>query len=327
MSINQKIAWGILGAGDVAEIKSGPAFQKAENSELVAVMRRNAEKAEDFANRHGVPKWYDNADALINDTEINAVYIATPPKYHRQYAIKALNACKFVYLEKPMALNLEASKEIAAVCEKVNGKLCVAHYRRELDAFQFVEKSIKENVIGDIRFAKITIRQPVEAPLVAKTDENWRLDPAVSGGGLFHDLSPHQIDLMIKWFGAPKEISGVSKNNSGKNLSDDLVIGQFTCSKNILVQGIWCFSVAESQAEDNCTIYGSDGIISFSFYGDAVTWKNGDGNFEKQFENPANIQLPMIQEAVNYFRGQRKNPCSGEDAIKVMEVIDQFTRK
>lgn len=74
----ETIRWGILGCGDVAEKKSGPAFGKVPHSELWAVMRRNSDKARDFALRHGVPHWYDRAEALLLDPRINAVYIATP---------------------------------------------------------------------------------------------------------------------------------------------------------------------------------------------------------------------------------------------------------
>jgi len=84
-----KVKWGIIGVGDVCEVKSAPAMQKVKGSELVAVMRRNGEKAKDYAERHGVGKWYDNADALIRDPEVNVIYIATPPNAHCSLTLKA----------------------------------------------------------------------------------------------------------------------------------------------------------------------------------------------------------------------------------------------
>src|SRR5277367_2165196 len=97
------IRWGILGCGDVTEIKSGPGFQKATGSKLVAVMRRNGKLAEDYARRHGVARWYDDVDALIHDPEVDAVYIATPPGVHLEMALKVAAADKPAYVEKPMA--------------------------------------------------------------------------------------------------------------------------------------------------------------------------------------------------------------------------------
>ena len=99
----ERVRWGIIGVGNVTERKSGPGFQQAERSELVAVMRRNGDLAADYARRNGVPRWYDDADKLINDDEVDAVYIATPPDSHRDYAVRVANAGKPVYVEKPMA--------------------------------------------------------------------------------------------------------------------------------------------------------------------------------------------------------------------------------
>ena len=79
------IGWGIIGCGNVTEVKSGPAFQQVPNSKLVAVMRRDASKAADYALRHGVPKWYSDATQLINDPAVTAIYIATPPAFHEAY--------------------------------------------------------------------------------------------------------------------------------------------------------------------------------------------------------------------------------------------------
>jgi predicted dehydrogenase len=325
MADGDKIYWGILGAGDVAEVKSGPAFHLAQNSELSAVMRRDKEKAKDFAKRHGVSQWYDDADQLLNDTNINAIYIATPPKFHKDYAIKAIKAGKYVYLEKPMALNMKESQAIAIVQRELNGKLCIAHYRRALDAFIFIKKLLSDKAIGQVRFARISIFQPNASTIVVQTESNWRTNPVISGGGLFHDLAPHQIDLMINWFGNPVDITGLSANRSGYSDADDLVMGEFTCQNKVVIQGAWCFSVAASQALDSCEIYGSKGKISFSFFGDKVIWQNKEGIFEQTFNSPKNIQLPMIQQVVDYFQNKAENPCSPDDAIEVMRVMDRFT--
>ncbi|RYY65433.1 MAG: Gfo/Idh/MocA family oxidoreductase, partial [Chitinophagaceae bacterium] len=106
------IRWGIIGCGDVTEHKSGPAFNKVANSRLIAVMRRDAAKAKDYAERHGVPKYYSEAQLLIEDPDIDAIYIATPPDSHERYALAAIAAGKPVYVEKPMALTYAAAKKI-----------------------------------------------------------------------------------------------------------------------------------------------------------------------------------------------------------------------
>ena len=152
-----KINWGIIGCGDVTEIKSGPAFNKVKNSSLVAVMRRDAEKAKDYARRHQVPKWYTDARRLIDDPDVNAIYVATPPSSHEEYTIAALEAGKPVYVEKPMALNWTAAKNMMKAAQEKNSKLVVAHYRRGQPFFQKIKQLLEEKVIGDLRFVRLDL--------------------------------------------------------------------------------------------------------------------------------------------------------------------------
>src|SRR5678815_1805352 len=195
-NISGTVNWGIIGCGDVTEVKSGPAFNKVPNSKLVAVMRRNAEKARDYAQRHDVEKWYDDADDLINDPEVNAIYVATPPLNHEEFAVKAMKAGKPVYLEKPMAVDAIASQRIEHVALETGAKISIAHYRRQQPLFLAIKKLLQEKAIGDVRLVNLNLLQPHQSDMITKTETNWRIDPSVSGGGLFYDLAPHQLDLM-----------------------------------------------------------------------------------------------------------------------------------
>src|SRR5690606_12497508 len=189
-----EIKWGIIGVGDVTEVKSGPAFRKIEHSNLVAVMRRDAGKAKDYAERHGVSKWYSDAQQLIDDPEVNAIYIATPPDSHVFYASAALRAGKPVYLEKPMTLNGAEAKKLVQLQQNYQGKLAVAHYRREQPYFKKVKELIDFH-IGVPRVANLPYyQQPLSVEAMQSPRMQWRLNPEQSGGGLFHDLAPHQID-------------------------------------------------------------------------------------------------------------------------------------
>ena len=204
------INWGIIGCGDVAEVKSGPAFQRVEHSNLVSVMRRNPDKAEDFAKRHKVPHWTTEAEAIFANKDINAVYIATPPSTHLEYALQALKANKHVYLEKPMALDAREANKICEALRNGTNKLTVAHYRRKLPAFLKVEELLKQHKIGTVTHADIQIVQPKKSLFVAEVEDNWRVNPAISGGGYFYDLAPHQIDLMVHYFGPIRQTCGFS---------------------------------------------------------------------------------------------------------------------
>lgn len=316
------IKWGIIGAGDVAEVKSGPAFQQVKNSELVAVMRRNGAKAKDFAERHNVPFWYDSVDEILNHPEINAVYIATPPSTHLEITKKCLQAKKFIYLEKPMTLNADEAEELNKIISE-NDTITVAHYRRKLLPFLKVKELIDENKIGEISFADIQILQAKENKIITKTEANWRLKPEISGGGYFNDIAPHQIDLMYHFFGEIKASKGFSKSSERNNV-DDLINGVIAFKNGVQFRGIWNFNASENDVKDECKIYGEKGTITFSFYGEKVILNVDDKEEVFNFKNPKHIQEPMIEATVNYFLGKSENPCTVKEGLEVMKVIDSF---
>ena len=207
----EKIRWGIIGCGDVTEVKSGPAFYKIEGSELVAVMRRDGDKARDYAQRHQVPRWYDQADALIADAEVDAVYIATPPDSHAEYTIQVARAGKPVYVEKPMARNHAECQAMIAACQQAQVPLFVAYYRRTLPAFCKVKALVDEGAIGPVRYVSIELCQPAgENP----DDLPWRVVPEISGGGYFFDLASHQLDYLDHLLGPISAVAPPTKPGS-----------------------------------------------------------------------------------------------------------------
>lgn len=320
----EEIKWGIIGCGDVTEVKSGPAFNKVLNSSLVAVMRRDAEKAKDYALRHNVPKWYDDAEQLIDDPAVNAIYIATPPLQHEEYAIRAMAAGKPVYVEKPMTLNAASAIRMKEAAEKYDVKLSVAHYRRAQPMFLKVKSLLEEKAIGEVKLVQLQMLQPQNSTLIAGSATNWRLDPAISGGGLFHDLAPHQLDLMIYFFGEVNKAMGISLNQGSLHNVDDLVTGHILFHSGVVFTGSWCFSANEQT--DICEIIGTSGRISFPMFGHKLSLSRGNEEEEFMFDPLQHVQQPMIQEVVKYFLGKANNPCSAEQAIMSMKVMDSFTK-
>lgn len=326
MSI-QKINWGIIGCGDVTEIKSGPAFNKVPGSSLVAVMRRNGEKAADYAKRHLVPRWYADASQLINDPDVNAIYIATPPSSHEQYALAAIAAGKPVYVEKPMAFNYTAAKNIANAAAAKNVKLVVAHYRREWPLFKKLKELIDANAIGDVHLVRLVLyKTAFTKEQLANESLAWRIDPAISGGGIFHDLAPHQLDILYHIFGAAKKINGIALNQAGNYKTDDMVAGNILFENGIVFSGAWCFNASEQS--DRCEIIGSNGKLSFSFFdgGGIELFTNNTRNVF-DFEALQHVQQPMIERTVQYFLGNADNPCTGEAGAEIMHWIDQFVQR
>lgn len=326
--IREEVVWGILGVGDVCEKKSGPAFSKVPNSVLRAVMRRNLKKAEDYALRHGVSKFSSDVNDLLSDNKINAIYIATPPAFHEEYTLQALEAGKAVYVEKPVSLNVNSCKRMIAAAKKHNRPVSVAHYRRALGLFSEVKKLLSGGVIGKPLFVTIqTLKTPLN-DVEAAADLNWRIDPKLSGGGLFYDLAPHQLDLMYWYFGAPENISGYSTNQGSVYLANDYTHLDIRFKNNILLNGTWSFSVHESANAENCTIAGDKGSLSFSFFGKPfLNLQTDAGHQRMEFPVSEHIQQNMIEKVVGYFRGNNENPCSLEDALESMKMIDAAQQK
>jgi len=323
------INWGIIGCGDVTEVKSGPAFNKVNNSKLVAVMRRDAGKAKDYAERHHVPKWYSDAQQLINDPDVNAIYVATPPLSHEEYTVAALQAGKPVYVEKPMAVNKAAAERMLAASLENNIKVCVAHYRREQPMFKKIKELLDTKAIGEVRFVNLQFfKSAVTATELEQPKTKWRVDPAIAGGGLFHDLAPHQLDLMLHYFSKIKTASGISANQGRIYAADDIVSGYIQFDAGIIFQGLWCFTVGAAEERDLCEIIGSKGKISFSVFGDYTITITRNGNTETiNFDKLEHVQQPMINKVVEYFLDESSNPCSAEDGVEVMRILDVFSNR
>ena len=327
-----KVCWGIIGAGDVCEVKSGPAFQLVKNSSLVAVMRRDPLKAKDFALRHKVKKWYSVAEDLINDPEVNAIYIATPPNSHKKYTVMAAEAGKPVYVEKPMALNYKECLEMVSTCKKLNVPLFVAYYRRALPNIIKIKELINAGAIGEVRYVNIRVIKPLRPDIVGASSDinNWRLLPDVSGGGYFYDLASHQLDALDFIFGPIELANGFSMNQSDVYPADDMTVGSFKFKSGILGQGVWSFNSCDLSDEEVTIIEGSKGRISFSFFGDHSLTMEVDGK-EKQkfsFKISRHIQQPLIQLIVNTllgFEDYDHTGSAGARTNKVMEVISNET--
>ena len=325
----KKINWGIIGCGDVTELKSGPAFNKVANSGLVAVMRRDAAKAHDYARRHSVPRWYDDAAKLINDPEVNAIYIATPPSSHEEYVIAAINAGKPVYVEKPMANDYAAACHMADAASAKNIKLVVAHYRREQPRFKKVKQLIDEKAIGEILLTRLELsKPPMTHEEIANPGIGWRIDPAIAGGGLFHDLGTHQLDLMAYFFGPAEKVTGIATNQGHTYAADDLVAGNILFKNGVAFSGTWCFNIAPAAARDHCEIIGTRGKISFTVFStDTITILAEDTTTTLSFEPLQHVQQPMIDATVRYFLDEGPNPSTGGEGAETLRLIEAFVAR
>jgi 1,5-anhydro-D-fructose reductase (1,5-anhydro-D-mannitol-forming) len=316
--MSKAIRWGIIGCGDVTEVKSGPGFAKATGSALVAVMRRNGALARDYAQRHGVARWYDDAGALVDDPEVDIVYVATPPYAHREHVLRAARAGKPVYVEKPMALDLAECEEMIAACRTAGVPLFTAYYRRALPRFLKVRSLIDEGAIGDVRAVNIALYRPATLGV-----GSWRVDPAVSGGGHFVDLASHTLDLLDYVLGPVARVTGSAANQGGQYAAEDSVCATIELSSGVRGSGLWCFS--GFGGVDRTEIVGTLGRITFATFDDLpVVLDTGRGSTPFAIPHPPHVQQPLIQTIVDELRGGGQCPSTGVSAARTTAVMDQL---
>ena len=319
------IRWGIIGCGDVTEVKSGPGFQKATNSELIAVMRRQGNLAQDYAKRHGVKRWYDDADALIQDPEVDIVYIATPPAFHMEYALRCAKAGKPVYVEKPMARNYEECEAMIAACQQAKVPLFVAYYRRALPRFIKIKELIEQGKIGDICFVNITLYQKPRIDELSEATRPWRVIPELAGAGKFMDLASHTLDVLDYILGPVNEALGMASNQGGLYKAEDMVTASVKFGSRIHGVGTWCFTAFADY--DMNEIVGSKGKIKFSTFGkEPIELINEDGKTEFSIDNPIHIQQPLIQTIVDELNGSGTCPSNGISGARTNKVMDDILR-
>jgi predicted dehydrogenase len=282
------IRWGAIGCGDVCEVKSGPGFQKATGSQLVAVMRRDRERAADFARRHGVPRFYSDAEALLADPEVDAVYVATPPSTHNLYTKLAAAAGKPVYVEKPMARTKAECDEMIAACQAARVPLFVAYYRRTLPRFVRVKEIVEKGMIGQVRAVTVTLHQPPEAACLDPRTLPWRVQPEIAGAGLFLDLASHTLDLLDHLLGPVKRARGLAANRGGLYQAEDTVSAELLFASGVQGVGSWCF-VAGTQRDRVELIH---------------------------------VHQPLIQTVVDQLLGKGSCPSTGASGARTSAVMD-----
>ena len=314
------VQWGIIGCGNVTEVKSGPGFQKAEGSSLVAVMRRDREKAEDYARRHGVPRVHDTAEGLIHDPEVTAVYIATPPSSHCGLALQVAAAGKPCLVEKPMAMTHDECVRMNDAFRAAGVPLFVAYYRRALPRFLEVRRLLDAGAIGPVTDVHVRISEPLATGDAAA---GWRFDPAIAGAGLFLDLASHCLDILDFLLGPIADASGFAVNTGGAYAAEDVTAGALRFERGMAGTGVWNFNADRS--EDWMVFTGPRGQLHTPVFTDADVVVRRDGADEiLPTRNPPHVHQPLIQTIVDELRGRGRCESTGESGARASWVMDRL---
>lgn len=323
------ISWGFIGCGEVTEKKSGPAFNEVEGSHIEAVMSRSEARARAYAERHYIRKWYTDAQKLIDDPDVNAIYVATPPSSHATFAIMAMRAGKPVYVEKPLASNYEDCARINRISEQTGVPCFVAYYRRYLPYFQRVKSIVNNGVLGKIINVQIRFSVPPrELDYRSAKELPWRLQPDISGGGYFYDMAPHQLDLLQDMFGVIVKGHGYCENRAHLYSAEDVISACFRFENGVVGSGSWCFVGHASAKEDCIEIIGERGTLSFSvFEYDPIRLVTTDGTTSITVPNPPYVQLPIIRAVIEDLQGIGACTCTSVSATPVNWVMDRILGK
>ena len=325
----KQINWGFIGCGEVTEKKSGPAFNEVEGSQVVAVMSRSENKARSYPRRQHVRKWYTDASELIEDPDVNAVYIATPPSSHATFAIMAMHAGKPCYIEKPLAASYNDCIRINRISEQTGVPCFVAYYRRYLPYFQKVKEIIESGTIGNVVNVQVRFSVPPrDLDFQSGKEMPWRLQPDIAGGGYFYDLAPHQIDLLQNLFGVITRAHGYPANRAHLYQAEDTLSACFFFESGIPGSGSWCFVGHESAKEDCIEVIGEKGSLSFSvFTYQPIEVITSEGKNLITVPNPPYVQLPLIKSVIQHLQGIGKCDCTSVSATAVNWVLDRVLWK
>ena len=310
----EEVRWGILGCGDVTEIKSGPAvMNRPPASRVVACMRRDLAKARDYAARHGVPRFFGDADALIDDAEVNAVYVSTPPASHCALALRVAAAGKACYVEKPMATTADECQRMVKAFRAADQPLLVAYYRRRMPRFVEAKRLIDAGDLGDVT----AVRYALSRPHQPGRDHGWRADPGVSGGGLFVDLASHLLDLLDFLLGPLQNVAGRTAGDPGA----DRTAMSWTNPGGAVGCGSWNF--AGSTAEDRLVIEGTAATLAVSCFGnEPLELRRGDAVTRIDRPHGPHVQHGLMSDVIAHLRGEGECPSTGESAARTNAVMD-----
>lgn len=321
------VRWGIIGCGSVCEVKSGPALYRARGSELSSVMRRNAALAADFARRHRVPRFTTDADEVINDPEVDIVYIATPPGEHLSYALRVAAANKPCYVEKPMARSGAECAIMNEAFRRAGKPLFVAYYRRALPRFLKVRELLASGVLGRVLAVSHVYQGRANPRAAAGAPAGWREEVALSGGGLFVDLGSHVLDWLDFAFGPLLGVRGHAARRSDEEVArarapEDTVVMSFGTETGVL--GTARYQFHTQAAVDRLEIVGTLGTLALSVFGEEPLELMLGGACEQiAVAHPAHVHQPLVQSIVQELGGRGRCVSTGESAERTSHVIDR----
>ena len=319
-----KLRWGLIGCGDIARKRVAPALRDTQFSELIAVSRARSDLAASFAKEFGAKRWYAEWRDLLNDDEIDAVYIATPVHLHVTQAIAAAEAGKHVLCEKPMAMNVQECDRMIDAARSQSVKLGVAYYRRFYPVVERVKEIIKSGEIGVPALAQIEAFEWFNP--AAGDPRSWLLQKQLAGGGPMFDFGCHRIEVLLNIFGPISEVKALIANTVFDREVEDTAAALFRFTSGVCA--MLSVTHAAAEAKDTLNIFGSLGSIHVSILNQGKMRVIGKLGERYEAHSPAaNLHAPLIDDFTKAVLGNREPRVSGETGRTVASIEEEIYRQ
>lgn len=328
----QRTRVAILGAGFISDIHFESYLRFIPEAEVVAVYARNSEKVKSFAEKHGIPSWYTDIDAIINESGCDIVDICLPNYLHAEVTLKAAKAGKHIIIEKPLAVTLEEADLMIDACKKAGVKLMYAEELCFAPKYERVRQMVKEGAIGDIYMLKQSEKH-------SGPHSDWFYDVNLAGGGVLMDMGCHAMEWFRWMLGNSKALSVYASMSTvlhkGKTKGEDnsVVIIEFENGVTAVAENSWA---KHGGMDDRSEVHGTGGVvyadlfmgnsaISYSKHGYGYAMEKADttiGWSFTVFEEVFNQGYPHeLKHFVDCVRNDKQPLVTGEDGRVVLEII------
>ncbi|MBN1349302.1 Gfo/Idh/MocA family oxidoreductase [candidate division KSB1 bacterium] len=314
----RKLRWGLIGCGDISRKRVAPALRDSTICDFVAVNRARYELAEEFAREYGARKWHKTWQNLIQDPEIDAVYVSTPVYLHAPMTVAAAKAGKHVLCEKPMAMALSECDQMIKTCRNQNVQLGLAFYRHFFPLVKRIKQAIADGEIGKIVYAQFNVFSPFDRK--SGEDRFWLMQKDKAGGGPMFDMGCHRIELVMNLFGEIQDVKGFPRNIVYEREVEDSCVAYFEMESgaNVLLS----ITHAAAEFQDSIHIFGNQGSIHIKRLNTGEMLINRKGSEQHESHPPhANLHQPLIEDFTQSALEARAPIITGEIGRKVNEIL------
>ncbi|HUG53265.1 MAG TPA: Gfo/Idh/MocA family oxidoreductase [Vicinamibacteria bacterium] len=314
-----ELCWGLIGCGDISNKRVAPALRETAGSSLVAVARARAELAAEFARRHGALRWYADWKDLLKDPEIDAVYVATPVRWHVEQAVAAAEAGKHVLCEKPMAMEVAECERMIAAARAARVRLGVAYYRHHYPVVERLRALLRSGEIGRPVFAQVQAFEHFDPG--PDHPRAWLLRKSLSGGGPMMDFGCHRLEVLLDLLGPVEEVDGFpSKALFPDREVEDTCVARLGFRQG--AQAVLTVTHAALESRDLVEVFGSAGSLSVPVLNEGrVRVVTPAGAREEHHPAPANLHQPLVGDFVRAVAEDRDPAVTGEVGLAVNRVL------